>query len=425
MSSEDDNAMAFFLPQPFGKLSPLQALRRAIAHHQAGRLEYAESMYRDLLKIHPLNVDANHNLGVLALQMNKAAEGLPYLRAALEADPKQSQFWFTYITALIESGQLKEAGQVLAQGQQQGLQGPEAELLSRQLEAAKASDRQDIPQRNGSGHDTTWITNPPRIGECYWKETESLEKGRDQQLCSYFFGMVPTLGITALNQLFSALERTDGSYASDNLVTWERNLSFMSDEKFMKAFETNLVAPTDFGILWRRAVHYWAARHCSGIEGDFVECGVWMGTGAKTVCDAIDFQNTSKCYWLYDAFDYGEDDQHHPLDGIDSTWFDKVNERFSGIKHNVKIIKGYIPDSFKLGKPEKISMLHIDMNNAAAEVAALEHLFPKISTGGIILLDDYGWSYHADQQKAENEYFSLMGHMVLELPTGQGLVIKK
>ena len=64
------------------------------------------------------------------------------------------------------------------------------------------------------------------------------------------------------------------------------------------------------------------------------------------------------------------------------------------------------------------------MNNVTAEIAALEALFDKVSPGGIIILDDYGWIGYVDQQRAERAWFAERGYAVLEMPTGQGLVIK-
>ena len=74
--------------------------------------------------------------------------------------------------------------------------------------------------------------------------------------------------------------------------------------------------------------------------------------------------------------------------------------------------------------PGRIAFLHIDMNNAAAEVAALDVLFDRVSPGGVVVLDDYGWIGHAAQHEAERAWFSARGYAVLELPTGQGIVVK-
>ena len=64
------------------------------------------------------------------------------------------------------------------------------------------------------------------------------------------------------------------------------------------------------------------------------------------------------------------------------------------------------------------------MNSEMAEVLALEHLFDRLTIGGIIIFDDFGWKSAINQCKAEQAFMRKRGHSVLELPTGQGLVIK-
>jgi len=111
-------------PQQTVSLTIDQFLQRAIAHHQAGQLQDAERLYRAILQAQPNHPDANHNLGVLAVQMKKQpAASLTHFKAALEANPMQGQYWLSYIDALIQSGQIDAARQVLEQGRQRGLQG--------------------------------------------------------------------------------------------------------------------------------------------------------------------------------------------------------------------------------------------------------------------------------------------------------------
>jgi O-methyltransferase len=69
--------------------------------------------------------------------------------------------------------------------------------------------------------------------------------------------------------------------------------------------------------------------------------------------------------------------------------------------------------------------MHIDMNNAAAELGALEQLFDRVSPGGMIVFDDYGWTGYRDQKQAADTFMRDRGLSVLELPTGQGLVVKR
>lgn len=109
-------------------------LREAIALHQAGQLEEAGQLYLSILQTHPNHPEANHNLGVLAVQAEQAEAGLPYLLTALEANPAHGQYWLSYIDALIHAEQYDTAREVLSLAQQQGLQGGEVDSLTAQLQ---------------------------------------------------------------------------------------------------------------------------------------------------------------------------------------------------------------------------------------------------------------------------------------------------
>ncbi|HZV64883.1 MAG TPA: tetratricopeptide repeat protein, partial [Telluria sp.] len=91
-----------------------------------------------ILEVEPNHADANHNLGVLALQMEQAAAGLPHLKAALEANPNQGQYWLSYIDALIRTNQLDIARQLLTQGCERGLQGDAVDALAGRLRPGRA-----------------------------------------------------------------------------------------------------------------------------------------------------------------------------------------------------------------------------------------------------------------------------------------------
>ena len=55
-----------------------EMFKQAVAHHHAGRFVEAEELYHEVLKIEPLHSDANHNLGLMAMQLTQALEGLPF-----------------------------------------------------------------------------------------------------------------------------------------------------------------------------------------------------------------------------------------------------------------------------------------------------------------------------------------------------------
>ncbi len=119
---------------PAAPLTVEQALNQAVTHHQAGNLPEAERLYRAILAALPKHPDASHNLGVLAVQVRQPAAGLPHFRAALEANPNQGQYWFSYIDALIQTGQTDQARKMLAQARERGLRGEAVDSLAGRLD---------------------------------------------------------------------------------------------------------------------------------------------------------------------------------------------------------------------------------------------------------------------------------------------------
>ena len=215
-----------------------------------------------------------------------------------------------------------------------------------------------------------------------------------------------------------------GFYLGDNLFTWARNNSWLDDVAFRTAWERNIRNTSDQAIAWRRYILACAAYHCVHLEGDFVECGTYAGTGINTILDYLGGTDFPKKFWGYDTFDYNPVDGHafpHQEEGF----YDTVLERFENYPQ-VELVKGLIPDSFRRGCPKKIAFLHIDLNNAEGEIAALEHLFDRMVPGAILIMDDYEWSStYRPQKAAEDPWFDQRRYRIMPLPTGQGMVIKR
>ena len=115
------------------KLTIEQALQQGGGAHKEGKLQDAERLYRAILQSQPLHPDANHNLGILAVSVNKAGAALPLFKTALEAIPKIEQFWLSYIDALIKERQFENAKQVFEQAKTQGVAEEKLNVLETQL----------------------------------------------------------------------------------------------------------------------------------------------------------------------------------------------------------------------------------------------------------------------------------------------------
>lgn len=220
-------------------------------------------------------------------------------------------------------------------------------------------------------------------------------------------------------------------YFNDMLICLWRNLSFRHDQKFISSFYGLATTNQEKSLIWRLHTLAWAAKNALNVEGDFVECGVFKGFSSEVLFKYLDFQDIPRQAYLYDTFEGLPDktSTEKERQTWDYTMYDsetiyaEVREKFSKYK-NVKITRGIVPDSFEEAVPEKIAFLHIDMNSEKAEILALDHLFNKVTPGGFIVFDDFGWTCNVNQMSAELAFMNERGHHILELPTGQGLVIK-
>ena len=120
-----------------------QVLQQGVAAHKEDKLQDAERLYRAILQSQPAHPDANHNLGVLSVSVNKAEAALPLFKTALEANPKIEQFWLSYIDALIKEKQFDNAKQVLEQGKKEGFDGKKLHSLFTQKEIGHNSEEID------------------------------------------------------------------------------------------------------------------------------------------------------------------------------------------------------------------------------------------------------------------------------------------
>ncbi|WP_317204581.1 TylF/MycF/NovP-related O-methyltransferase [Janthinobacterium sp.] len=242
--------------------------------------------------------------------------------------------------------------------------------------------------------------------------------------------MVQTVwGLTDPARFYALMEEAKalvvpGTYLGDNLFTWGKNNSPFEDQAFVRAWEANVQNDADRAIAWRRYILACSAYHCSQLEGDFVECGVYRGTGIKTVIDYFGKDEFSKTFWGYDTYDYNPVEGHKFV-GQEDGMYEQIQQRFAGYD-NVRLVKGLLPASLEGNSPQKIAYLHIDLNNAAFEIAVLDALFERVVPGGMVILDDYEWAGEYRVQKiAEDAWFEARKYRVFPLPTGQGLVLKR
>ncbi len=220
------------------------------------------------------------------------------------------------------------------------------------------------------------------------------------------------------------------TYNTDGLAT-SNNCDFITEEHFAKAYEAakNTNPWKNFTLMWRIHVICWIAHTVKNLEGDFVECGVNTGSYARAIIEYTNFNTLNKTFYLMDTFS-GLDqkyitDEERKLGIMNYTYrdtYEEVKKTFTPFK--TKIIKGSIPETLPLCEAKKICFLSIDMNNVVPEIAAMEYFWDKVVINGMIVLDDYGFPMHITQKIAFDKFAKSVGHEILTLPTGQGLILK-
>lgn len=181
--------------------------------------------------------------------------------------------------------------------------------------------------------------------------------------------------------------------------------------------------------------NHWAIiqsiKHISknNIDGDFVECGVWKGGNIILFKLISDLLKLNKNIYAFDTFEGmpepGEKD--FDLKNIDAKkTFDKYKDKdikwcystLDEVKSNIKsfntsyietynFVKGKVEETLNNEKnlPNKISLLRLDTDFFESTKKELEVLFPKLVSGGVLIIDDYG--HWKGAKKAVDQYFEL------------------
>jgi O-methyltransferase len=185
-----------------------------------------------------------------------------------------------------------------------------------------------------------------------------------------------------------------------------------------------MASPKRVVALWE-AVDYVVR---NSIAGDFVECGVWKGGSSIAAALAFKhFGDTTRRLYLFDTFE-----------GMTlPTGFDRevttgrlatniVNEDFGGkpgawcnspleeVKQNLEatgypadkviLVKGKVEETIPAAAPRQIAILRLDTDWYESTKHELEHLFPRLQIGGVLIIDDYG--HWEGARRAVDEYIS-------------------
>ena len=185
-------------------------------------------------------------------------------------------------------------------------------------------------------------------------------------------------------------------------------------------YENNFYLSCDNSRIGKMIAHYELFKLSSKIPGCIIECGVFKGVSLirfATFLKLLKKQN--KKIIAFDAFgkhtttkissDYKRRKKllSHGKEAISEKQLMKVL-RLKSLEKNIELIRGDItetvPRYLKSNPKMKISLLNLDVDFYEPSMAILKNFYPKLSKGGILMLDDYGiWD---GETIAVDEYFT-------------------
>ena len=174
-------------------------------------------------------------------------------------------------------------------------------------------------------------------------------------------------------------------------------------------------------------VLYTLLRQAVYIQGDLLECGVYKGGTAAMMAAILRDRCPSKRLYLFDTFagmpetDPGRD--WHKEGDFSDTTVEAVTS-YIGNDDLCVLRKGFIPDTFAGLESVQIAFAHIDVDIYKSIMDSLEFIWPRLSFGGFIVLDDYGFPTCPGARASVDEFFQREPCAPLCLPTGQALVFK-
>jgi O-methyltransferase len=163
--------------------------------------------------------------------------------------------------------------------------------------------------------------------------------------------------------------------------------------------------------------------HKRGIPGSVVECGVWKGGSMAAVARVLlEEDDVSRDLYLFDTFQGMTDPTSNDVDysGVSASQvligdpaFKCANAPLTDVKKllystgypsaRIHFIPGRVEDTIPDSAPASIALLRLDTDWYESTKYELMHLFPRLATDGVIIIDDYG--HWRGSRLACDEYF--------------------
>ena len=189
-----------------------------------------------------------------------------------------------------------------------------------------------------------------------------------------------------------------------------------------------LAAPRTLVSIDRCYMLYTLLSQALHIPGGIIECGVYRGGTAAMMAQIVKESGAAKKLYLFDTFsgmpetDAARDTYHREGDFSDTS-LDAVRS-FVGLPDITVFRPGFVPETFGGMEAVTVAFAHLDLDIYRSIQDSLEFIWPRLSRGGFIVFDDYGFATCPGAREAVDEFFAHLPIRPLCLPTGQAVVFK-
>ena len=171
------------------------------------------------------------------------------------------------------------------------------------------------------------------------------------------------------------------------------------------------------------------ARMAADLPGDFAECGVYRGATAYLLARALREAAPDRRVHLFDSF-AGlsapatiDGAYWHP--GDMAVGLAEVRTALAEVLPRVDFHPGWIPERFGEVADRRFALVHLDVDLHQPTADAVVFFYPRLVDRGVIVCDDYGFETCPGARRALDDFFADKPEKVLNLPTGQGVVIRR
>lgn len=217
-------------------------------------------------------------------------------------------------------------------------------------------------------------------------------------------------------------------------VAWWLDRSWVEPYRKFLARDQHSNHDDETRILDRRFQLMRFAESVKDVPGSTAECGVYRGIGSAIICQTL-------------REHYAPADKHFGFDSFEGVSKPQERDRLADqsiawVKGQLKtdmaitaamlaefpqcqLVQGWIPNTFPIAEAHRFRLVHIDVDLYEPTLDSLAFFYPRLSPGGVIVLDDHGFADCPGARRAAVEYFADKRDKVIDLATAQGFVMKR